>query len=118
LYKAILLLKLLYAAVVLWPMVSSVETRNLLRSLKGSYPRAAEGSMKTTRTEALEVALCQIPPNLAAIGAAGLTAYRLKCQGEWRNTGLGDPKLKFLQKYPFTLNQDRILKKKSVGKAI
>jgi hypothetical protein len=43
--------------------------------------------------------------------AEGLTAYRLKCQGEWTNTGLGHTKLKVLQKHPFTLNQDRILKK-------
>jgi hypothetical protein len=36
--------------------------------------------------------------DLAAIGAARLTAYRLKCQGEWRDTGLGHTKLNFLQK--------------------
>jgi hypothetical protein len=41
----------------------------------------------------------------------GLTAYRLKYHGEWRNTGLDHTKLEFLQKYPYTLNQDRILKK-------
>jgi hypothetical protein len=62
--------------------------------------------MKTTPTEALEVVLYQAPLNLAAIKAAGLTAYRLKCQGEWRNTRLGHTKLEFLQKYPSTLNQD------------
>jgi hypothetical protein len=67
--------------------------------------------MKTTSTEALEVTLCQTPVDLAAIEAMGLTVYRLKCQGEWRNSGLGHTKLEFLQKYPFTLNQDRILKK-------
>jgi hypothetical protein len=59
----------------------------------------------------LEAALCQIPLDLATTEAAGLTAYRLKCQGEWRNTGLGHTNHDFLQKYPFTLNQDRILKK-------
>jgi hypothetical protein len=36
--------------------------------------------MKTTPTEVLEVALCQTPLDLAAIEAAGLTAYRLKCR--------------------------------------
>jgi hypothetical protein len=67
--------------------------------------------MKTTPTEALEVALYQASLDLAAIQAAGLTAYRLKCQGEWRNAGSGHTKCALLQKYRYTLNQDRILKK-------
>jgi len=67
--------------------------------------------MKITTTEVLEVALCLTPLDLAVTGAARFTAYRLKCQGEWRNTGLGHRKLEFLEKYPFTLKQDRILKK-------
>jgi hypothetical protein len=49
--------------------------------------------------------------DLAAIEAARLTAYRFKCQGKWRNTGLGHIKHEFLHKYLFTLNQDKILKK-------
>jgi hypothetical protein len=57
-------------------MVSRVEIRNLLRSLQGIYLRAALGAMKMTPMEALEVALYQTPLDLAAIGAAGLTAYR------------------------------------------
>jgi hypothetical protein len=61
-------------------MLSRVEKMNLLQSLQGSYLTAAVGSMRTTPTEAMEVALYQTP--LAAIEAAGLTAYRLKCQGE------------------------------------
>jgi hypothetical protein len=40
------------------------------------------GSMKMAPTEVLEVALCQAPLDIAAIEDAGLTAYRLKCQGE------------------------------------
>jgi hypothetical protein len=116
-YKAILLPKLMYAAIVWWPMVSRVEIRNMLRSLQGNYLRAAVGAMKTTPTEALEVALYQTPLDLAATEAAGLTAYRLKCQGEWRNTGLGHTKLKFLQKYLYTLKQDRILKKYQLVKS-
>jgi hypothetical protein len=55
-YKAILLPKLMYAAIVWWPMVSRVEIRNLLRSLQGNYLRAAVGAMKTTPMEALEIA--------------------------------------------------------------
>jgi ribonuclease HI len=92
-------------------MVSRVELRNLLQSLQCNYLRAAVGAMKTTPTETLEAALYQAPMDLAAIEAAGLTAYRLKCQVEWRNTGLGPTKLKFLQKYPYTIKQDKILKK-------
>ena len=75
--------------------------------------RAAAEAMKTTPTEVLDVALCQI---LAAIGATGLTDYRLKCQGEWRHTGLSHTKFNFLEKYPFRLNQDRILKKHQLVK--
>jgi hypothetical protein len=86
-YKAILLPKLMYAAIVWWPMVSTMEIRNLLRSLQGNYLRAAVGATKTTPTEELEVALYQAAMDLAAIEAVGLTAYRLKCQGEWMNTG-------------------------------
>jgi len=74
--------------------------------------------MKTTTTEVLEVALYLTPLDLAVTGAARFTAYRLKYQGEWRNTGLGHKKLEFLQKYPFTLKQDRILKKYQLLKHI
>jgi len=74
--------------------------------------------MKTTTTEALEVALCLTPLDLAVTGAARFTSHRLKCQGEWRNTGLGHTILEFLQQCPFTLKHNRIPKKISVGKAI
>jgi hypothetical protein len=67
--------------------------------------------VKTPPAEALEVVLCITRVDLAVIGAARYTAYRLSCKGEWRNMGLGHTKLKSLQKYPFTLKQDRILKK-------
>jgi hypothetical protein len=67
------------------------------------------------------VVTCRPPFNplyLAVIGAARFTVYRLNCQGEWGNTGLGHTKLEFFQKYAFTLKQDRILTKISVGKTI
>jgi hypothetical protein len=73
--------------------------------------------MKTTPTEVLEVALYQAPLDLVAIETVELTAYRLKCQGEWRNVVSGHTKLTFLQKYPYTLNQDRILKKYQLVKS-
>jgi hypothetical protein len=57
-------------------MISRVEIRNLMRSLQGNYLRAAAGAMKTTPTEALQVALCHTPLDLAAIETAGLNAYR------------------------------------------
>jgi hypothetical protein len=67
--------KLLYASVVWWPIVSRVEARNLLQSLQGSYlRRATVGSTRMTPTKVLEVVLCQIPLDLAATGAAGLSA--------------------------------------------
>jgi len=65
--------------------------------------------MKTATTEALEVVLYSTPLDLAVTVAVRFAAYRLKCQGEWRNTGLGHRKLELLQKYPFALKQDRIL---------
>jgi hypothetical protein len=110
-YKAILLPELLYASVVWWPLVSRVEARNLLQSLQDSYLRAAVRSTKRTPAEALEMALYQLPLDLAATGAAGLTAYRLKRQGEWRDTRLSHTKFDFLRKYPVALNQNIILKK-------
>ena len=62
-------------------MVNRVGIRKLLLSLQGNYLRAEVGVMKATTTEALEVALCQTPLDLAAIEAVGITAYRLQCQG-------------------------------------
>lgn len=57
-----------------------------------------------------EVALCLTPLGPAVIVAARFTSYRLRCEGKWRNTGLGHTKIEFLQKYPFPLKQNRILK--------
>ncbi|XP_071574629.1 uncharacterized protein [Temnothorax nylanderi] len=57
-YRAVLLLRLLYASVIWWPRTRKVEAKNLLQSLQGNYLRAAVGAMKTTLTEALEIALC------------------------------------------------------------
>jgi hypothetical protein len=73
------------------------------------------GSMQTTPTEVLEVALFQTPLDLASIKDVGLTVCRVKWQGEWRDKGLGHIKLHFFWKHPCTLNQDRIL---SVRKTI
>ena len=111
LYKAVLLPRLLYASVIWWPRTEKVEAKNLLKSLQGSYLRAAVGAMRTTPTEALEIALCVPPLDLAVVNSARNTAYRLRCQEEWRNTGLGHTRLDLFQKHPFTSKQDRILKK-------
>jgi len=108
LYKMVLLPRLTYAAVVWWPRVEKVEAKNLLKSLQGSYLRAAAGAMRSTPTEALEIALCFPPLNQTIVCSARLTAYRLKCQGEWRNVGIGHTRLGFLHKHPFTLKQDKI----------
>jgi hypothetical protein len=62
--------------------------------------------MKTTPTEVLQVALCLNPLDLAVTGASRFMAYRLNCQGEWRNTGLKHTKLEFFQKHPLKLTQD------------
>jgi len=48
--------------------------------------------------------------DLAVIGAARFTAYRMNYQGGHRYTGLGHMTPEFLHKYPFILKQDRILK--------
>jgi len=82
LYKMVLLLKLTYAAIVWWPRVERMESRNLLKSQQGSYLRVtATRAMRSTPTEALETALCSPPLNQAIICLARIAAYRLKCQG-------------------------------------
>jgi hypothetical protein len=81
--------------------VTSLEANNLLRSLLGSYLRAAVGSMRTS-TEELKVTPCQDSLNLVLTGAARITAHRLKRQEEWRKFRVGHAKLDFLQKHPFT----------------
>ncbi|XP_029174069.1 uncharacterized protein LOC114942800 [Nylanderia fulva] len=113
LYRAVLLPRLLYASVVWWTRINKGEVEKLLRSLQGNYLRAAVGAMRTTPTEALEIALIVsvTPIGLAAIKSANTTAYRLKCQGEWRNTGLGHTRLGLLQKYPIEGKQDRTTRK-------
>ncbi|XP_020297990.1 uncharacterized protein LOC109862370 [Pseudomyrmex gracilis] len=116
-YKSVLLPRLTYAAVIWWPRVEMTEARNLLRSLQGNYLRAAAGAMRITPTEALEVALRILPLNQQIISTAGLTAYRLRCQGEWRQFGTGHTKLGCLHKFPFTLKQDRIPRIYQVNKA-
>jgi len=110
LHKMVLLSRLPYAAVVWWPRVEKVEARNQLKSLQGSYLMAVTGAMKSIPTEALEIALCSPPLNQTIICLVGLTAYKLKCQGEWKNAGVGHTRLGFLQ-HPFTLKQDKIFRK-------
>ncbi|XP_020298080.1 uncharacterized protein LOC109862437 [Pseudomyrmex gracilis] len=73
-----------------------------------NYLRAAAETMRTTPTEALEIALCIPPLNLTIISAASLTAYKLWCQEEWRNFRRGHTRLGFLHKPSFTLKHDRI----------
>jgi hypothetical protein len=46
-----------------------------------------------------------------------LRLHRPKCQGERKNAGSGHSKFAFLQKHPYTLNQDRILKKYQLVKS-
>ncbi|XP_072757484.1 uncharacterized protein [Anoplolepis gracilipes] len=105
-----------YAAVVWWPRVEKVGARNLLKSLQDGYLRAAVGAMKTTPTEALEVALCIPPLDQRIICAAKSAVYRLYCQREWRYAGPGHTRLTFLQDRPFTLKQDRSMRKYHLGK--
>jgi hypothetical protein len=95
-YKAVVLLKLLYASMVWWPMGTRVEAKNVVQSFQGSYLRAAVESIRTTTTEALEVATCHTSLDLATVGVARFTVFRLMCRGQWRDTGLGHTKLCFL----------------------
>jgi hypothetical protein len=80
-----------------------VAIRNLLRSLQDIYLQAVVESMKTKPTETLEIAICLTFLDMALFGTARFPAYRLDCQGEWRNTGLRYMKLEFLYIHPFTL---------------
>jgi hypothetical protein len=47
-HKTVLLPRTMYASMVLCPIMSKVEAKNLLKSLQGSYLRATVWSMKTT----------------------------------------------------------------------
>jgi len=67
--------------------------------------------MRIKPTETLEIAICLTLQDMAVFGAAIFPAYRVNCQGEWRNTRLRYRKLEFLHKFPVTLKQDIILKK-------
>jgi len=69
--------------------VEKVEARNLLKRLQGNYLRMAVGTMRTTPTEVLETAFCIYPLDLTIMRTTYNTAYRLKCQGDWRDTRLG-----------------------------
>ncbi|XP_018395400.1 PREDICTED: uncharacterized protein LOC108773919 [Cyphomyrmex costatus] len=64
--------------------------------------------MKTTPTEALQVALSIPPLNQVIKYTARQTAYRLICQGEWKETRTGHTRLGLSDKHPFNLKQDRI----------
>lgn len=75
----------------------------------GQLPEGCGEDCGNYNTEALEVARFQTPVALAVIRAGRLTADRSKCQGEWRDTGLGHTNRNLLQKHPFTLKQDIIL---------
>ncbi|XP_070511795.1 uncharacterized protein [Cardiocondyla obscurior] len=99
-----------------WPRVGKVETKNLLKSLQGSYLRAVVGTQKTTPTAALQVALCICPLDQLIIHNVRQTTYRLYCQGEWRDAGIGHTALGFLNSFPFTYKQDRIPRKYQEGR--
>jgi len=62
--------------------------------------------MKSIPTEALEIILCS--PLDQTICLARQTAYRLKCQGEWRNAGVSHIRLGFFLEHFLTVKQDRI----------
>jgi hypothetical protein len=67
--------------------------------------------MKITPTAVLEL-------DLTVTGAARLSTYRLKCQGEWKDTGLEHTKLNFLQKHSFILKEAKIMKKYQLIKSL
>ncbi|XP_018406343.1 PREDICTED: uncharacterized protein LOC108782547 [Cyphomyrmex costatus] len=74
----------------------------------GGFLRAATGAMKTTPTEALQVALSIPSLNQVIKYIARQTAYKLKYQGEWKETRTGHTRLGLSDKHPFNLKQDRI----------
>ena len=83
--------------------------------MRNAFPlgkkKAIAGAMRSTPTEALEIALNVTPLDLKIMYAARSTAYRLACQCEWKDNGLGHAKLDFLQRHPFKLKQNRIPKR-------
>ncbi|XP_043266527.1 uncharacterized protein [Venturia canescens] len=72
--------------------------------------------MRTTPTAALEVAFGLLPLNIDITGQAKLSAYRLIYMGTWRSTGAGHTDPGLTQRSPFSLQQDKILRKFQVEK--
>jgi len=90
--------------------MKKVEAKNLLKNLQSSYLRAV-----MNRSHEIHFNRGARSDPLFTSGSAyhlfNQTAYRLKCQGEWRDAGLDHTRLGVFQKYPFTEKQDRIYKK-------
>ena len=83
-YKTVLQPQTMYASMVLWTIMSKVEAKKLLLSLKSSYMRDAVWSMKTIPTEALEVSVCWTPLDLS-VNEAARTVY-LSCSFQTVNS--------------------------------
>ncbi|XP_015123966.1 uncharacterized protein LOC107046024 [Diachasma alloeum] len=85
--------------------------------LQGTFLRVATGAMKTTPTEALEIALSILPLDLRVISCASTTAYRLRCEQKWKSTGQGHTQLGLINANPFTEKSDSIQRKYQINKA-
>jgi ribonuclease HI len=87
LYTAVLRPRLMYAAIIWWPRTDLVSAKATLDKLQGCALRGTLGALRTSPTASLEAALGIPPLHISIKAAAGLTAYKLQCQGNWR-TGI------------------------------
>ncbi|XP_015118148.1 uncharacterized protein LOC107041864 [Diachasma alloeum] len=97
------------------PLSDGIVTK--ANGLQGTFLRVATGAMKTTPNEALEIALSILPLDLRVISGASTTAYRLRCQQEWKSTGQAHTQLCLINANPFTDKSDRIQRKYQINKA-
>ena len=109
-YETVLLPRFLYASVVWWHRTSKESIKKQLQSLQGIVLRGVTGAMRTTPTIALETALDITPLDLRVKERAWITAYRLKCLGLWRRTGLGHTRIDIFKRPVFQCKQDKTLK--------
>ncbi|XP_031779861.1 uncharacterized protein LOC116416283 [Nasonia vitripennis] len=83
LYRAVLVPRLAYAALVWWPRAELSDARATLEKLKGQVLRGATGAYRITPTKALGILVKVEPPHLTIIGMAAKAAHRLNAYGQW-----------------------------------
>ncbi|XP_031782195.1 uncharacterized protein LOC116416769 [Nasonia vitripennis] len=83
LYRAVLVPRLPYNALVWWPRAELAGARAALEKLRGQVLRGATGAYRTTTTKALGILVKLEPLHLTIVGMAAKAAHRLNAYGQW-----------------------------------